>query len=112
MFTIEQRRNGTFEFGDMRPTARACEPLARSFRLSPMWKAIPAPCRLHPFLKSGRVHLREPLQLPGSFTPAHKDGKFLHVGQRLANGGEAPVEAVHSISDWLSTGDRPCRCCA
>src|ERR1035441_6726779 len=93
MFTIEQRRNGTFEFGDMRPTARACEPLARSFRLSPMWKAIAAPFRLHSLLPTGRVHLRQLFQLSSPFTPADQGGELLHVGKGLANGGEATVEA-------------------
>src|ERR1017187_11024905 len=57
-----------------------------------MRKPIPAPCRLHPILETRRVHFRQPFQRTRPLTQAHQGGEFLHVGEGLANGGEASIE--------------------
>ena len=54
---------------------------------------IPAPCRLHPLLEIWRVHFRKALQGASPFTIAHQGGELLHVGEGLANGVKATVEA-------------------
>src|ERR1035438_4463365 len=53
---------------------------------------IPTPCRLHPILPTGRVHLRQPFQRTRPLTESDQGGKLLNVGEGLANGMETTVE--------------------
>src|ERR1035438_3218782 len=75
------------------PTTTAYKRLQSSSPFSFVRIPIPAPCRLHPVLPTGWVHFREAFQRTRPFTIPHQGGELFHVGEGLANGVEASVEA-------------------